>query len=130
MEEDIKTYIKKAPRFFYYEGSLTTPPCTPNVAWYILQEPIGIKSEQMAKFNNIWKLNPIYFNGTGNNRALQEVQGRIVKANGLLGGRYDACGAGCYTFRVGFIIGLAVLCILFAIRKAKNEEADNYNLVR
>lgn len=38
---------------FFYEGSITTPPCFEGVKWYVFQQPIQISKEQM---NQIIKL--------------------------------------------------------------------------
>ncbi|KAF5404620.1 Erythrocyte carbonic anhydrase [Paragonimus heterotremus] len=36
--------------FFRYEGSLTTPPCTPNVIWTVFRDSALITEEQLALF--------------------------------------------------------------------------------
>jgi carbonic anhydrase len=37
-------------KFFTYEGSLTTPPCSENMRYYILREPINVSREQILQF--------------------------------------------------------------------------------
>ncbi|MFZ2738138.1 MAG: carbonic anhydrase family protein [Burkholderiaceae bacterium] len=36
--------------FYSYEGSLTTPPCTEDVSFYILRTPINVSQEQVNQF--------------------------------------------------------------------------------
>lgn len=36
--------------YFRYQGSLTTPPCTPNITWYVLRRGIYFPPEQIAQF--------------------------------------------------------------------------------
>ncbi len=40
-------------RAFTFTGSLTTPPCTQNVGWIVLQTPLMIAPRTLAKFQNI-----------------------------------------------------------------------------
>jgi carbonic anhydrase len=37
-------------KFFTYDGSLTTPPCSENMRYYILREPINASREQILQF--------------------------------------------------------------------------------
>ena len=43
--------------YFYYEGSLTTPPCAEHVAWYVLEAPIEASSAQIAQFQRLYAHN-------------------------------------------------------------------------
>ncbi len=42
--------LPKGDGYFRYMGSLTTPPCTEGVNWYVMQQPISVGTEQLAKF--------------------------------------------------------------------------------
>lgn len=53
----------------HYMGSLTTPPCTEDVHWYLLVTPIELSKEQISKFTQIIN---------GNNRPVQALNDRIV----------------------------------------------------
>ena len=58
---------------FAYAGSLTTPPCSEGVNWYVLAEPIQVSSVHLTALNN-W-----YSNG---NRFTQNSNGRLVEIHG------------------------------------------------
>ena len=36
--------------FYSYEGSLTTPPCTEGVTFYILKATVNVSNDQVTKF--------------------------------------------------------------------------------
>lgn len=59
-------------KYYHYLGSLTTPPLTENVEWYILQTPIQMSKNQLKDLKNYHK---------GNNRKLQPVNKRIIEVN-------------------------------------------------
>lgn len=54
---------------YYYEGSLTTPPCTEGVQWVVLAEPVHLSAQQIETFRALYE---------GNNRPLQPLNGRAV----------------------------------------------------
>ncbi|MFH1417398.1 MAG: carbonic anhydrase family protein [Planctomycetota bacterium] len=37
-------------RYYAYDGSLTTPPCTEDVKWFIMKEPVEVSREQIDRF--------------------------------------------------------------------------------
>lgn len=43
--------------YFYYSGSLTTPPCSEGVQWYILNKAIAISKEQVSQFQELIAFN-------------------------------------------------------------------------
>ncbi|KAG0129196.1 alpha carbonic anhydrase [Tuber indicum] len=40
-----------------YPGSLTTPPCSEEVSWYVVEEPLSITVKQLSKMRKIMKFN-------------------------------------------------------------------------
>lgn len=40
-------------KFSHFKGSLTTPPCSEGVNWFVMEEPIEASKEQIAKFNKV-----------------------------------------------------------------------------
>ena len=59
--------------FFHYKGSLTAPPCTEGVRWFVLQQPVNISSGQVEMYTSI-------FEGS-TNRPVQPLQGRDIITN-------------------------------------------------
>ncbi len=57
---------------YHYSGSLTTPPCTEGVEWYILKTHKTLSKEQVAKYRKYY---------AGNNRPLQPLHGRVVEVD-------------------------------------------------
>lgn len=51
---DLMSLLPKEKDSFHYKGSLTTPPCSEDVRWIILEEPIEMSKEQIDKFHNIF----------------------------------------------------------------------------
>lgn len=43
--------------YFTYTGSLTTPPCTENVRWFVLKTPKEIGLQQIIAFGKLYKMN-------------------------------------------------------------------------
>jgi carbonic anhydrase len=43
--------------YYSFKGSLTTPPCTEGVLWYVLKTPGQISGDQVARFARIYPMN-------------------------------------------------------------------------
>ncbi len=43
-------FIPDSKSYFHYTGSLTTPPCTENVTWLVMEDPIEISKNQLKIF--------------------------------------------------------------------------------
>jgi carbonic anhydrase len=51
---DIEDLLPKRRLAFRYDGSLTTPPCSEDVRWFVLAEPVELSAEQIAAFTAIY----------------------------------------------------------------------------
>lgn len=51
---DLQNILPEDQTAFYYNGSLTTPPCTEEVKWIVFENPIEMSSEQIEKFKQIF----------------------------------------------------------------------------
>ena len=43
--------------YYTFPGSLTTPPCTENVTWYVLKTPVQISADEIARFGRLYPMN-------------------------------------------------------------------------
>lgn len=55
--------------YYHYLGSLTTPPLSENVEWYVLRNPVEVSAEQIKKFKTFYD---------ANNRDIQELGERTI----------------------------------------------------
>eukprot|EP00483_Globobulimina_turgida_P002877 UN02882 len=39
--------------YYYYDGSLSTPPCVPIVRWHLLANPLKVNENQIEKFKSL-----------------------------------------------------------------------------
>jgi carbonic anhydrase len=64
--------------YFTYTGSLTTPPCTEGVRWFVMAEPVSVSEFVIQQLHTVTKQFPGY-NGFGNNnRPVLPLNGRTV----------------------------------------------------
>lgn len=41
--------------YYTFEGSLTTPPCSENVTWFVLKQPFHISAGEIAEFSKLYR---------------------------------------------------------------------------
>ena len=68
---DLRALLPRAPRYYSYEGSLTTPPCTEGVKWVVLEEPVSVSPRQIDAFTRLYPHNA---------RPEQPLNGRDLRA--------------------------------------------------
>ena len=57
-------------KYWYYQGSLTSPPCTESVQHFVLKQTISISDAQFQRFTTLYSFNA---------RPIQPLYGRIVR---------------------------------------------------
>jgi len=65
-------------RFWSFDGSLTTPPCSEGIKWTVFEQIQPISADQLKKFTDLWAGNPNYAEGKGNNRVVQPLNSRTL----------------------------------------------------
>ena len=62
--------LPKEKSYYRFNGSLTTPPCTEGVRWFVLKDTIEASQAQIDKFRNVM--------GTDTNRPVQPINARVI----------------------------------------------------
>ncbi|MED3468933.1 carbonic anhydrase family protein [Bacillus thuringiensis] len=66
---DITSMIPVHKSYYHYLGSLTTPPLSENVEWYVMKEVVEASPEQIKAFQTLY---------SGTNRKVQPLHQRVV----------------------------------------------------
>ena len=56
--------------YYTFEGSLTTPPCSEGVRWFVLKSPVTLAASEVASFGKIYPMNA---------RPVQPLNGRALE---------------------------------------------------
>ena len=67
---DVNQILPARRDYFTYMGSLSEPPCTENVLWLVMKQPMTASPQQMALFSRLYPFN---------SRPVQQANGRMVK---------------------------------------------------
>jgi carbonic anhydrase len=70
---NVKDLLPTDHGYYTFAGSLTTPPCSEGVTWYVLKNAVTLSGEQVAAFAKIYPLNARPIQPT-NNRELLETK--------------------------------------------------------
>ncbi len=68
---DLNELMPKDQRYYQFMGSLTTPPCSENVLWMVLKQPMTLSAEQIRMFAQIFP---------NNARPVQPLHARLVRS--------------------------------------------------
>lgn len=66
----LSTFLPTDTQFYNYNGSLTTPPCSEQVKWFVASKPLSVTQEEL------FILKQLYSN---NNRPIQPLEDREIK---------------------------------------------------
>ena len=67
---DVNQILPANKTYFTYMGSLTTPPCSENVLWFVMKNPIYVSEAQVKNFDRLYPMNA---------RPLQNKGDRVIK---------------------------------------------------
>merc|ERR1719359_326105 len=69
--------------FYHYKGSLTTPPCSQTVHWFVTEKPAKVTEKMVSNFK-------LLFPDPANNRPVQPLNGReLVEDSFKVKGEYE-----------------------------------------
>lgn len=71
-EVDPAGFLPADRGYWTYMGSLTIPPCTEGVRWFVFEDTLTLSRDQLRAFTSIFKMN---------SRPLQDLHGRRIEAN-------------------------------------------------
>ena len=69
---DARGLLPSGHAYYTFAGSLTTPPCSEGVTWFVLKQPTSISSQQLEAFRKVYPLSA---------RPIQPLHGRTVEAS-------------------------------------------------
>ncbi len=69
-EINVTDLLPASLKYYGFNGSLTTPPCSEGVAWHVVEKPIELSKAQISAFKKIFKSNA---------RPVQPLNGRVIE---------------------------------------------------
>ena len=67
---DLSRLLPPSREYYTYMGSLTTPPCTENVLWMVMKNPVQVSPQQIGVFSRLYP---------NNARPVQPANDRLIK---------------------------------------------------
>jgi carbonic anhydrase len=64
-----KNFLPRETPYYHYSGSLTTPPCSEGVAWFVMKTPVEVSAAQVSQFTAVMHQNA---------RPVQSLHDRVV----------------------------------------------------
>ncbi len=69
---DPSRLLPESPEYYTYMGSLTTPPCSEDVLWMVMKQPVQLSADQIGIFARLYPMNA---------RPVQAANERLIKAS-------------------------------------------------
>lgn len=69
---NLQDLLPASPDYYTFMGSLTTPPCTGDVLWMVMKQPITLSQDQLDILERLYPANA---------RPVQALGGRLIKAS-------------------------------------------------
>jgi len=69
---DVANLLPENKAYYTFSGSLTTPPCSEGVTWFVLKNPAPISPDEIDRFGRSYPMNA---------RPVQALNGREIKAS-------------------------------------------------
>jgi carbonic anhydrase len=54
---NVKALLPSNLGYYTFPGSLTTPPCTENVTWFVLKQPVTVSAAEIQQFEKLYRHN-------------------------------------------------------------------------
>jgi carbonic anhydrase len=70
VQVDAADLLPAGAGYYTFAGSLTTPPCSEGVTWFVMKTPASVSAGEIARFGEIYPMNA---------RPLQGLNGRVVR---------------------------------------------------
>jgi carbonic anhydrase len=52
---DVNGILPVSKGYYTFQGSLTTPPCSENVTWFVMKQPVTVSAAEIAKFQELYR---------------------------------------------------------------------------
>jgi carbonic anhydrase len=52
---DVKGILPADKGYYTFQGSLTTPPCSEGVTWFVLKQPVTVSVAEIAQFSSLYR---------------------------------------------------------------------------
>ena len=72
VQVDVDELMPSTLTTYRYDGSLTTPPCSEGVKWYLMSTLVEVSPEQVEAFRAVVR---------NNNRPVQALNGRAIQTD-------------------------------------------------